>query len=92
MRDARAKPKAGFWFNVQKQPVLESGGASLAKKPHLVNKPDIHQGGRKSAGGVSTSTTDSRKKGSYGGLHSLCVTVFQFHHHHNHLLCGLVYF
>ena len=44
MRGARAKPKAGFWFNVQKQFVLESSGASLAKKPHLNIGIESHQG------------------------------------------------
>ena len=37
------------------------------KKPHLNTKPDGYQGGRKSAEGVSTSTTDSRKRGAMGG-------------------------
>ena len=62
MSVARAKPKAGFWFNMQEQPVLQYGGASLAKKPHLDTKCNGHQGGRKSAGGVTTSTTVPRKK------------------------------
>ena len=66
MRGARAKPKAGFQFDLQKQPVLESSGASLMKKPHLNREPDGYQGGRKSAGGVSINTTDSRKKGCHG--------------------------
>ena len=35
----------------------------------LVTKPDTHQAGRKLAGGASTSTTDSRKKGGHDGPH-----------------------
>ena len=62
MRGVRTKPKVGFLFNVQKQPVQESG--------HLDTKPDEHQGCRMSAGGASTSTTDSRKKGTCGRHHS----------------------
>ena len=61
MRDVRAKPEAGFQFYAQKLPVPESVGVSWAKKPHLDTKPDNHQDGRKSAGSVSTSTTDSSK-------------------------------
>ena len=66
MRGARAKPKAGFEFNVQKQPVAVSGGASLAKKPQLDAKSDSHQGRRKSAGGASTRYTETRKKDHRG--------------------------
>ena len=44
----------------------EPGGASLPKKPHLDPKFDSCQGGRRSVGSVSTSTTDSWKKGSHG--------------------------
>ena len=35
MRCARAKPKAGFGFNVQKEHMMKSCAGSLAKKPHL---------------------------------------------------------
>ena len=48
----------------------ESSDASLLKKPHLDAKPDGCQVGRKSAMGASTSTTDPRKKRSYGKRHS----------------------
>ena len=40
------------------------------KKPHLDTKPDSHQDARKSAGGASTSSSNSRKKGNHGGLYS----------------------
>ena len=50
--------------------MTDSGGASLAKKPHLDTKPDGHQGGIRSDGGASTSTTDSSEKRSHGGHHS----------------------
>ena len=71
MRAGRTKPKAGFKLNVQKWPVLESGGASVAKKTCFDIKPDSHQGCRKSVGGVSTRSADSREKGSHGeGQHS----------------------
>ena len=48
---------------MQKQPVLESTGGSLAKKPHLDTSTESHQGGRKSSVGASTSFTHSREKG-----------------------------
>ena len=70
MMGARAKQEAGFQFHVQKQPVQEFGGILLAKKPHLVSKPDGHQGSKKSPRGAATSTTDSRMKESHGGHHS----------------------
>ena len=66
MSDVRAKPRARFQFNVQKHPMLESSGVSLPKKSHLDPKPDGCQGCKKSTGGISTSTTDSLKKGSHG--------------------------
>ena len=31
-RGTRAKPRAGFWLNVQKQPVLESSGACSCQR------------------------------------------------------------
>ena len=65
VRGVRARPKAGFMFNVQKQPVLVSDGASLAKKLHLDTKTESHQGGRKSARSVSTSSIYPKKKGSH---------------------------
>ena len=58
MRDARARPRAGFQFNVQKWPVVESGHASLLKKAHLDPKSGGHPGGRKVTGGALTSTND----------------------------------
>ena len=66
MRGARAKPKAEFRFNLDKWSVPESGGASMVKKPPLDIRTDADQGGRKSAGGASTSSTQSRKKESHG--------------------------
>ena len=62
VRGERAKPWVVLWFNVQKWPVSESDGASLAKKPHIDPKFDGHQCDRKSSGGASSSTTDSRRK------------------------------
>ena len=35
MRGSKARSKAGFQLNVQKSPLLISGGGPLAKKPHL---------------------------------------------------------
>ena len=70
MRSDKAKPLAEFQFTAQKQPVLDFGGACLPKEPDLDPKPDGHQGGRKSTGGISTGNTHSRKKGSHGGCHS----------------------
>ena len=44
MRDTRAKPKTGFRFNVQKQPVLVSGGASLVWNTDLDTRDKSCQG------------------------------------------------
>ena len=79
LRDGRAKARAGFLFNVKKQSMLESGGAFLVKKPHLDTKPDSHQGGWKSAGDASASSTDSRQEGEPWGTSFLIqYTVFDF--------------
>ena len=76
-RGARAKLKAVFPFNVQKQSVPEPSDASLVKKHHLDTKPDGHQGGRKTAGGVCTCSSECSKKGTQGGWWTWCVTVFK---------------
>ena len=34
MRDGRMRPRAHFWFNVQKQSVAEANGGSVAKEPY----------------------------------------------------------
>ena len=70
MRSARGKARAVLWFNVQKWPVPESGGASLAKRHHLDPSPHGHQDGRKSVGDALISTNNSWKKVSCGGCHS----------------------
>ena len=49
VRDARARPKAGFQLNVQKHSIIEFGGISFVNT-YLNIKPDSCQGGRKSAG------------------------------------------
>ena len=46
-------------------------GAPLPKWPHLESGNEAHLHGKKSAGGaVSTSSTESRRKGGHGGWHS----------------------
>ena len=71
MRGGKARPMAGFHFNVPKRPVPVFSGASLTKRPHLESRTEAHQGDRKSTGGnVSASLTDSRKKRSHWGWHS----------------------
>ena len=68
--------RVGFMFNVQKQPVLVSGSAFWAQKPHLDTRTESHQGGRKSTRDASTSSTYLKKnKGFHGGQCSCCVTV-----------------
>ena len=55
----------GFHFTVQKSPVPGSGGASLAKRPHLQSWTENHLGGKKFAGGsVSTTPADTRRRGA----------------------------
>ena len=74
-RGCKAKAWTGFQFTVQKRPMSGSvpgtSGASLPKWPHLAggNVACLH--GMKSTGGtVSTSSTESRRKGGHGGQHS----------------------
>ena len=68
LQGARARPRAGFRFNVQKQPVMEFDHASLPEKSHLDPVLNACQGGRKSVGGTLTSSTDSRKKKCHGNV------------------------
>ena len=64
-------PKSGFHFKMQKRPVLELSGTSLAKRPHMESRTVACQGGRMSTGGsVCASSIDSIEKGSHGGWHS----------------------
>ena len=72
-RGGKARPWAGFQLTVQKRPmsgfVQGTSGASLPKQPHLESGNEAHL--KKSAGGtVSTSSTESRRKGGHGGQHS----------------------
>ena len=72
-RGGKARSQTGFQFTVQKR--LMSGsmpgisGASLPKWPHLESGNEARP--KKSAGDtVSTSSTESRRKGGHGGWHS----------------------
>ena len=74
-RGGKARPQTGFQFTVQKRPMSGSvpgtSGASLPKWPHLESGNEAHLHGKKSTGGtVSTSFTESRRKGGFGGQHS----------------------
>ena len=74
-RGGKARPWTGFQFTVQKRPLSGSvpgtSGASLPKRPHLESWTKACPSGKKSAGGsVSTSSTESRRKGVCGGWHS----------------------
>ena len=74
-RGGKARPQTGFQFTVQKRPVSGSvpgtSGATLPKWLHLESGNEARLHGKKSAGGtVSTSSTDSRRKGGHGGWHS----------------------
>ena len=74
-RGGKARPQTGFQFTVQKRPMSGSvpgtSGASLPKWPHLESGNEAHLHGKKSAGGsVSTSSTESRRKGGHGCQHS----------------------
>ena len=69
-RGGKARPWTGFQFTVQKRPMSGSvpgtSGASLPKQPHLESGNEAGPGGRKSTGGtVSTSSTESRRKGGH---------------------------
>ena len=72
---ARPDHELGSNSTAQKRPMSGSmpgtSGASLPKWPHLEsgNKARLHS--KKSASGtVSTSSTESRRKGGHGGQHS----------------------
>ena len=67
-RAGKTRPRTGFHFMVQNRPVPGSSGPTLAKRPHLERGNEAHPSGKKSAGGnVSTSSTDTRRKGVHGG-------------------------
>ena len=67
-RGGKTRPWTGFHFTVQKRPMPGFGGPSLAKRPPLESGNEAHPNGKKSAGGnVSTSCTDTRRKGVCGG-------------------------
>ena len=64
-RGHKARPWTGFHFTVQKRPMPASGGAFLAKRPHLESGTETNPGGKKCAGsGVSASSADARKMGA----------------------------
>ena len=71
-----ARPDYGLGSNSQYRRDLCQGlpgtsGASLPKQPHLESGNEVHLHGKKSAGGtVSTSSTESRRKGGHGDWHS----------------------
>ena len=74
-RGGKARPQTGFQFTVHKRPMSGSvpgtSEASLPKQPHLESGNEAHPHGKKSAGGtVSTSSTESRRRGGNGGQHS----------------------
>ena len=79
-RGDKARPQTRFQFTVHKRPMSGSvqgtSGASLPKWPHLESGNEAHLHGKKSAGGtVSTSSTESRRKGGHGGQYSWCATA-----------------
>ena len=70
-KGGKARPQTGFHFTVQKRPMSGSvpgtSGASLLKRPHLESGNEAHPSGKKSAAGsVSTSSTETRRKGGMG--------------------------
>ena len=79
-RGCKARPQTGFQFTVENRPMSGSvpgtSGTSLPKQPHLESGNEAHPHGKKSPGGtVSTSSTESRRKGGCGGWHSSCATA-----------------
>ena len=68
---------------------LESGGASLAKKPHFDTRTESCQGGRKSSGGCVPMTQGRR--GLWGITFLLCYSL-RLNQHHLNLLYRLVHF
>ena len=75
-KGSKARPRTGFHFTVQKRLGPGSSGPSLAKRHHLESGNEAHPSGKKSGGGsISTSSTNTRRKGVHGGWHSRCVMV-----------------
>ena len=67
-KGGQIRPQTGVHFMVQKRPVPGSIGPSLAMRPYLESGNQDHPSGKKSVGGnVSTSSTDTRRKGISGG-------------------------
>ena len=67
-RDGNTRPWTGFHFMAQKRPVPGSSGPSLAKRSHMKSGNEACPSGKRSNGGsVSTSSTNSRRKGVCGG-------------------------
>ena len=66
-RGGKARSWTGFHFTVQRRPVLESSGASLAKRQYLESRTETHPGGKKSVGGSACArSADARKRGDIG--------------------------
>ena len=70
-RGGKARPWTGFHFTIQKRPMSGSvpgiSGTSLPKRPQLESGNEAHLRGKKSAGGVvSTSSTETSRKGGVG--------------------------
>ena len=73
-RGGKARPQTGFHFMVQKRSVPGSvpgsSGQPLAKRSRLEMGTEAHPSGKKSAGGiVSTSSANPRRKGLCGSWH-----------------------
>ena len=62
----------------QKQPVPDSSGGLLARKPYFENRIECCQGNRKSLNHAFLSSADLRKKAIHGGWCHVCVELHNF--------------
>ena len=71
-------------FHGAEETLPGSSGPYLAKRPHLESGNEAHASGKKSAdGNVSTSSTDTSRKGVHGGV--LLMSYGPQPPHHLHL-------
>ena len=82
-RGGKTRPWTGIHFTVQKRLVPWSSGPSLANRCHFESGNEAHPNGKKSAGGsVSTSSTNTRRKGVWGSALLMCHALQPPHHVH----------
>ena len=91
IRGPRTKPKAEFRLNVQKQPVPDSKGDSVVKKPCLDTRSESHQVAGSQLGLRLPVLLTLGRRGAMGdGIPDVLQYVTYLHN--PHLLCKVVHF